>query len=71
MEKFGEDITVVARLVQWNFARKGVEEELKDESNGFYVYSRRIATLSSTLVGVQEDLMCCQLKNNLPLPYTF
>ena len=32
MEKFGEDRTVVAQLVQWNFARKGVEEELKDES---------------------------------------
>ena len=67
MEKFGEDRTVVAQLVQWNFARTGVEEELKDESCGFYVCCRRIATL----VGVQEDLMCCQLKSNLPLPYTF
>ena len=46
MEKFGEDRTVVAQLVQWNFARKGVEEELKDESRDVYVCSRRIATLS-------------------------
>ena len=37
--------TVVAQLVPWNFARKGVKELLTDELCGFFVCSRRIATL--------------------------
>ena len=36
VDKFGDDRTVVAQLVQWNFARKEMEEELKDESCGFF-----------------------------------
>ena len=44
VEKFAEDLTLVAQFGQWNFARKGVEEELKDETCSFYVCSRRIAT---------------------------
>ena len=48
MEKFEEDRTVVAQLVQRNFARMGVEEEFKNESCCFCVCGRRLSTISST-----------------------
>ena len=48
MWKFKENRTVVAQLVQRNFARMGVEEEFKDESCCFCVCGRRLSTISST-----------------------